>query len=217
MKRLLMVCTSVLLVLSIGSQTQASPTITFVEVRTETTAVNVVDATSGQTGTYFVPTGAGAGSGPYYRWHDEDWGWNHTFSPPELMPTTVNWATLEIDAYDVDGAEIDLITGDGSPIGQLSGGDDVWASNLFNLSGSALNDLLDGSFDIWMDIDSGYVSGSHFQWAVALGSSTLTVNYETVELIEVEVPCQAIPAPGAVLLSSIGVGVVGWLRRRRTL
>lgn len=80
-------------------------------------------------------------------------------------------------------------------------------------SDSIVGMAYDGSYLYLSDLD-GRLWTMNNAGAVV---NTLDLGYTLYALASTEGEPFVIPAPGAILLGSIGVGLVGWLRRRRTL
>lgn len=103
------------------------------------------------------------------------------------------------------------------------------SDSVFNFNGAYLTSAWTDAMGVRVE---GYLGGSLLYdttvSVVNTGPTWYTFNYVGVDTLRFSSVAGAhfamdnftytvIPAPGAILLGSIGVGLVGWLRRRRTL
>jgi len=170
----------------------------------------------------------GGGAGTFYAVSDQPGPGTHALTQPFTVPWPALSATLSFDMFvnDWDAgpfinpaglnhtvspnqhARVDILT---TAAGAFDTGAGVLANYYLGVDGGAdPHAFTHYSFDI-----TGIVgAGGTFQIRFAEVDNQLFFN-QGVD--NVSILAQPIPAPGAILLGSIGVGVVSWLRRRRTL
>jgi hypothetical protein len=135
----------------------------------------------------------------------ESWGYGSTIY--RLYFTLSNEETIDID-YELTGdvwVESTIVDGSAFSVG-LAG---IWIDGTMEYDSDPFWDdyvEVNGIGSVSKDLsDSGTIS-----YLFDAGSHEITFLVDTYENA-------VVPVPGAVLLGGIGVGIVGWLKRRRTL
>lgn len=127
---------------------------------------------------------------------------------------TVTGASLVVNTSGVYADMTHTVYLNDVAVGQISSGLSAHDTT-FNLLPAFLSEL-DGSVNmkIKLFVDFQYPLGA----TSTFNSSTLTLDY-FVDVPEPPTPPEqpAVPAPAAVVLCSLGTGLVGWLRRRGTV
>lgn len=136
-------------------------------------SVDVIEYSTGYFAPYLASPGTTYIMTDYYRWWDQDWGWQHA-----AMDTTgLTSATLDISAWDVDSLEIDVIklwdnqSNAWVGIGNLVGSHLGWHDTSFILDASWYDEIATG-LKVRIDIDS---TNSADVYAVTLSKSVLSL------------------------------------------
>ncbi|MBN2589224.1 MAG: discoidin domain-containing protein [Sedimentisphaerales bacterium] len=96
--------------------------------------------------------------------------------------------------------------------------DNIYANGDESLDGTEYTVIYDSTSDAYSGLINGPESLSvNFTVPVSAQYLKITFANSGVAIDEVQVFGTAIPSPAAIFLGSIGVGIVGWLRKRRTL
>ncbi|MDO9308078.1 MAG: PEP-CTERM sorting domain-containing protein [Deltaproteobacteria bacterium] len=169
-------------------------------------AATVTDIKEYNTG-FFVENDAHKyDSHTYWRWYNQDWGWQHS-----AIAGTITTATLNISAFDVDltSGEIDNIYAyDGSNrvlLGSLDGSDNIWSYTAFTLGANFYDDILAG-LKIEVDIDSTH---NYESWALTLAKSVLSIDGGVIP----DPDPDPVPEPSTMIL--LGAGLAGLFFARR--
>lgn len=165
---------------------------------------------------YTAPVVSEVTLGQQYSWMVDSVQWNHEW----VIPT------------DADLVSISLIDADLVIQSQTTSShtESVHANSLLNPS---LGDLVNGvtpAFDVLpyvsvtddsMTVHVALFQGGAGDWGyVTMDKSTLSLVYEITKNVWQDDPIPdpvSVPAPGAIVLCSLGAGLVGWLRKRGTV
>ncbi|MFC1781176.1 FG-GAP repeat domain-containing protein [Planctomycetota bacterium] len=181
----------------------------FLTVNSFAEIITIVDIQEAKNwGDYFLPEGVEPRTGtppkflPYYRWDNDDWGWTHTLTFDRPVSEILE-VVLEIEAWDVGALryEVHKLYGNGIYLGNLippPGVEDVpnstwhdigWQTTKIVLSPEVLDTVMDGTMDMWIDIDANTaMSPGEGCQAVTLRSSKLIVTYTDVPLDKPYIP-----------------------------